>query len=691
MNHTALEGVKVLNMLKPAIAPVFGEQRILDHSQMSELATKLTNGIWTTSSLMKKIALSFSFFHHGALTETAVAMMKPWGAAKVIAKNLIWDCITKGNIPAMNDKEAARDAVKHLVSLGATNDYATADVANLTTKLYQWTKDKNIPVAKQAAKLLDFLNTGSDKLLWDVIHDGYKVASYKKMADEIRRLAKAKGWDELTTESALDEAGQLVNDTYGGLHFDILGFSPRSVRIMRALLLSPDWTLATTRQALSVFGFGKLYKDDSFWASLKGGNPAGKMRAKYGRQFWMTAGIFFYGLMNSLNAYFRAKDEDDEKAKAEEMRKVDPTYKSPYELAYPDGMKWYDYTMLGNSLGQQTHLFTGRYSDGTESYARWGKQFREMPELFFGRDGFSFPGPMIDKLAGKANPLLATSFEFISGHSLSGWENKQMKDKKGVEKDVARLYMLGTKFLPYSVPTQEDKDFMWLDLVMPSTKGFTKGKANSYFEKAILSGDANYVKAVYNACVMNGLNPETHFNVAKAKIEAEAKAEQLAGVEDVGDALKQFDETSDLKERKRLKRYIEQQLGAQDYRAISQAEMVEMAQQVINGEQPEQKNEEKYLMKASSSDLSEDYRMKKAMAGLKSYWTDFNELRKTNPEAAQRMMDEKRKELEGYAITQKCRSSIAHLKSFLGQGKDEEVMENIRKVREEWKKEMDKY
>ena len=68
---------------------------------------------------MKKIALSFSFFHHGALTETAIAMLKPWGAAKVIGKNLIWDVITKGNIPAMNDKEAARDAVKHLVSLGA--------------------------------------------------------------------------------------------------------------------------------------------------------------------------------------------------------------------------------------------------------------------------------------------------------------------------------------------------------------------------------------------------------------------------------------------------------------------------------------------------------------------------------------------------------------------------------------------
>jgi hypothetical protein len=691
MNHTAFDGYKVLSVIKPMIAPVFGDQRILDHGQMGPLANKLTSGIWITSSLMKKIALSFSFFHHGALTETAVAMLKPWNAAKVIAKNLIWDTITKGNIPAMNDREATRDAVQHLVSLGATNDYSTADVQNFTTSIYKFTKDKNVPIAKQAAWLLDFLNTGSDKILWDVIHDGYKIASFKKMADEIRREAQRKKWTEQQLSDALDEAGQLVNDTFGGLHFDILGYSPKSVRIMRALLLSPDWTLATIRQALSPFGYGRLYDDNGFWKQLVKGNPAEQTRKKYGRQFWLTAGIFFYGLMNALNAEFRREDEEEQKRKADEMRETDPEYKSPYELAYPEGMKWYDYTMPGNTLGQQTHLFTGRYSDGTESYARWGKQFRELPELFFGRDGLSFPGPMIDKMAGKANPLLATTFEFISGHSLSGWENQDMKDKKGWQKDAARLYMLSKKFLPYSIPTQEDKDFLWLDLVMPSSKGFTPGKASSYFEKAIKSGDFNYVSAVYNACVMNNLDPEKFFNVAKTKIEAEAKEEQMEGIETVQDAMKAFDATTDLKQRRRLKRYIEQQTGAQDYHAVSQAEMVEKAREVINGEDVKAQNDDAYMNQCTAEDILQDYRLKKTMAGLKQYQDRYKEAQQNDPEAAQRMYSEKQMYLQGYNLTTRYRSAINRLKKTLGQkgGDDKATMEQIRNLRQTWNEQME--
>ena len=692
MNHTALDGYKVLTQIKPMITPVFGDQRIIDPSHLTPLANKLIDGIWATSGLMKKIALSFSFFHHGALTETAIAMLGPARAGKVIAKNLIWDVITKGNIPALNDKEAARDAVKHLVSLGASNDYVTADVNNLTTSLHRFLKDKNVHVAKEAAYVLDFLNKGSDKFLWDTIHDGFKIASFTKMAKEIRTKAEREGWSQEELEKSLDEAGHLVNDTFGGLHFDILGFSPKSVRMMRALLLSPDWTLATIRQALSPLGFGKLYGNEGFWKTITGGENPVKMRKKYGRAFWVTAGIFFYALMNGLNAYFRAKDEDEEKKKADEMRKVDPSYKSPYELAYPDGMKWYDYTMLGNTLGHQTHLFTGRYEDGTETYARWGKQFRELPELFFGRDGFSFPGPMIDKMSGKANPVLATTFEFISGHSLSGWENAQMKDKKGWERDVARLHMLAMKFVPYSMPTQEDKEWYWLDLIMPSSKGFSSGKAIGYFEKGIKSGDMDYIAAVYNACVMNGVNPEQSFNVAKARIEAETKRETLEGVETVQDAMRMFDEATDVKERKRLLRYIEQQTGAQDYQAISQEEMIQQAKDVINGNDVKVEASDYYLEHATGEDVMEDYRMKKTQAGLKKYHQDYTELMMENPAAGQRMLKEKRKFIEGYVMTSKYRNAINKVKKAMKDGRIEanKGMEEIRKIRREYFDNLDK-
>jgi hypothetical protein len=462
--------------------------------------------------------------------------------------------------------------------------------------------------------------------------------------------------------------------------------------MMRALLLSPDWTLATIRQALSPLGFGKLYGNEGFWKTVFAGENPVKMRKKYGRAFWVTAGIFFYALMNGLNAYFRAKDEEDMKQDAEDMRRVDPSYKSPYELAYPDGMKWYDYTMLGNTLGHQTHLFTGRYEDGTETYARWGKQFRELPELFFGRDGFSFPGPMIDKMSGKANPMLATIFEFISGHSLIGWENAQMKDKKGWERDVARVHMVVMKYKPYSIPTQEDKEWYWLDLFMPSSKGFSSGKAIGYFEKGIKSGDMNYIAAVYNACVMNGVNPEQSFNVAKARIEAEAKKETLEGVETVQDAMKLFDEATDVKEKRRLLRYIEQQTGAQDYHAINQEEMVQQAKDVMKGDDVKIEASDFYLERATGEDVMEDYRMKKTQAGLKKYHQDYTELMMENPAAGQRMLKEKRKYIEGYVLTTKYRSAINKIKKAMKEGRIEtnKGMEEIRKMRREYFETLDK-
>ena len=689
MNHTALDGYKVLNVVKPFITPIFGDQKIVDPSHMNPIANKLVDAFWLASGSMKKMVLSFSFFHHGALTETAIAMDRPWGAMKTIAKDLMWDVLVNGNIPAMNDKQAARDAVEHLVSLGATQDYAAADVRNFTTKLAKWAKRQNLAVAKEATQLLDFLNSGSDKLLWDVIHDGFKIASFRKMATEVRAQAEREGWSKEQLENTLDECGQLVNDTYGGLHWDILGFSPKTVRILRALLLSPDWTFATIRQALSPFGVGQLYQQDSFWrrvkdnglgTTLKETTPGG-IRKKYGRQFWLTAMIFFYGVMNALNAYFRVKDEDDEEKKAEEMRQLNPDYRSPYELAYPNGMKWYDYTMAGNALGHQTHLFAGHYSDGTESYVRWGKQFRELPELFFGRDGFSIPGPMIDKISGKVNPLMSTIFTLISGHSLNGFENKDMKNKKGWERDVARLYVLAKAWLPYSVPTQEDKDFMWIDLMMPSSKGMTPYKAIDYFKKAIMSGDSTYVSNVYSSVVLNGLDAAKYLELASRSIEAEAKKNMIEGIETVDDAVNAFDNSEHIKDRKRLVRYIEQQVGAQDFEQVEREEVLNRALDILAGDGVDNKSNDIYVGLMSGEDVLEDYRMKKTIAGLKPYYDDYKSLVTEDADAARRMYNEKKRYIEGYQKAIRYRNAISKLKKTLGKGKDDGVMDKIRDLR----------
>ena len=266
-----------------------------------------------------------------------------------------------------------------------------------------------------------------------------------------------------------------------------------------------------------------------------------------------------------------------------------------------------------------------------------------------------------------------------------------MKDKKGLERDVVRLYLLASKFIPYSVPTQEDKDFYWLDLIMPSSKGFTPGKAINYFEKAIKGGDMNYVSAVYDACVKNGLDPEKYFDVAKARIEATAKANMLEGVETVQDAAKLFDEAKDVKEKKRYLRYMEQQIGAQDYHPIGQEEILQEAKDVISGEPITTKGSEYYLEHATSEDVLEDYRMKKNAAGLKKYYQDYTELVTSQPEAGRRMLEEKRKFIEGYMLTTKTRTAINRVKKAMLNGRIEADagMQEIRRLRREYFERMD--
>jgi hypothetical protein len=83
MNHTALDGYKVLTQIKPMITPVFGDQRIIDPSHLNPLANKLIDGIWATSGLMKKIALSFSFLARSSFCSVILFLMSALYSASV--------------------------------------------------------------------------------------------------------------------------------------------------------------------------------------------------------------------------------------------------------------------------------------------------------------------------------------------------------------------------------------------------------------------------------------------------------------------------------------------------------------------------------------------------------------------------------------------------------------------------------
>lgn len=359
----------------------------------------------TMASLAKKIELSWSGFHAGALSEVYAVQNSiefgPIPTAKYFYKYLINDCIATGESPAYANPEDYRTAARHLVRLGATDDYSTEAVQNFSDNLRNmlvgvrnelWKKGalgkttaavvEPLALVSEAIRLM---NEGSDKLLWTWLHDGLKIATFKMREERtVKRLNKKYGdavgskeyQEELDKE--LDRDGQYVNDMFGGQYWEVINISPKTLRNMRRFLLSPDWLISTQRHFLGLLGYGDIYShsrlgDFRRFASLvKSGDadpnslpglyagllgrgakaiginnkaadiPLNKARLQRARSsllcYALGVGLGYQLVNNALNAIMRKWDEESE---LEKERTIDG-YTSIYKKAYPNGMRWYD-------------------------------------------------------------------------------------------------------------------------------------------------------------------------------------------------------------------------------------------------------------------------------------------------------------------------------------------------------------
>lgn len=705
--------VWVLKDIQRAFSNIFGTMRTKD---IPEWLTKTGKVYDTAAGLAKKIELSFSAFHMGALTEVAMAQMRPDRALKALGEYIIFDCAKAGTIPAYAHPDDFKFAASHLVQLGATQDYAAADVNNVTEKFREMVRElaNSEGLAKKGAgyaatplaAALDYINKGMDKVLWNYLHDGLKIACFKMFAEQIDKRVEKEGLTPEQREQLLDEAGQYVNDSFGGQWFELLNVSPALVKWLRRAFLSPDWLISTQRHFLANFGFGSLYSESGFLNYLRYNadnikrvfgvdvprNENRRFRSKNAKQCYILGVCgFFYVMMNAINAFFRRKDEEKLKEEAEEMRKTNPDYKSPYELAYPDGMKWYDYTMYGNTLSQQTHLFLGRYDDGSEWYARWGKQFREFPELFMGRHGVEFPTPLMERMSGKANPIgryLAYDLPLTVG--MYGYkqprETQEIAEKYG--NTVALLAMTAKKFLPFSVPTQEDKEFKLFDLVMPSQKGFTRWKAVDYFKTYIQAGDMDAIMRTYNAAVMNGVDAEACLKAAISTVKATQRKELQDGVVDLQTAMERFDAAKSAQERKQMKRKIQQYMAAQQYKTFTQEDAREQINAFFNGDQPTDNELNKYVELQTSADVRDEYRLDMIQKQAKKF---VDEVKTAEGDRQRKLEDHYACWLDIYDVIKKSKTRANKLKRKLGKGDDDaEIMKEIREIRTETQQEVDK-
>lgn len=618
----------------------------------------------TLASSAKKLELGFSGFHAGALTEVyMVQNMVEFGPKKAMAnfmKYIFVDTMKNHELPCFANPEDFQEAATHLVKFGATNDYAAADVQNMfdnmrdaMMKVQEKLKDGNgisgtvakasMPL-KVATQMLSLINKGMDVALWDFLHDGLKLATYRMRADKTKERAKKKGWTEEELSRALDEDGQFVNDMFGGQHWDVLGASHRTLRYAGRVLLSPDWNASTTRHFLALTGYGSIWNEATFenfkqyYKRLKHKELIPEDEGRRSRQisallcYGIGFMVFYEGIANGINAAFRALDEEKERKKADEIRKTNPSYKSMYELAYGDeGMKWYDYLMRGNSLGQQSKIFMGRYADGTEMYIRHGKQFREVPEYLFNHKGeLEFPGPMVQRMIGKANPMVRMTLDDINYLSDFQASHADQEIQRKYGKTIGLLYKDALYWAPFLIPSQENKEFKAVDFFFPSSKGFSPWKAQSYFKDFILSGDMEGVVMTYQSCQRNGIDPEAQIKAAIGSVKALESAEMQDGVTSLQEASKRFDAAKSITEKKKMRQKMKKFLSQSEYKAFTQKEALDMVQGYLNGDEDlkeMEKAESKYLMKAKAEDVTEDWRIQNVWNGTMETYQEYQRLK----------------------------------------------------------------
>lgn len=618
----------------------------------------------TLASSAKKLELGFSGFHAGALTEVyMVQNMVEFGPKKAMAnfmKYIFADTAKNHELPCFANPEDFQEAASHLVKFGATNDYAAADVQNMfdnmrdaMMKVQEKLKDGNkisgtvakasMPL-KVATQMLSLINKGMDVALWDYLHDGLKLATYRMRADKTKERAKKKGWTEEELSRALDEDGQFVNDMFGGQHWDVLGASHRTLRYAGRVLLSPDWNASTTRHFLALTGYGSIWNEATFenfkqyYKRLKHKELIPEDEGRRSRQisallcYGIGFMVFYEGIANGINAAFRAMDEEKERKKAEKIRKTNPSYKSMYELAYGDeGMKWYDYLMRGNSLGQQSKIFLGRYEDGTEMYVRHGKQFREVPEYLFNHKGeLEFPGPMVQRMIGKANPMVRMTLDDINYLSDFQASHADQEIQRKYGKTIGLLYKDALYWAPFLIPSQENKEFKAVDFFFPSSKGFSPWKAQSYFKDFILSGDMEGVVMTYQSCQRNGIDPEVQIKAAIGSVKALESAEMSDGVTSLQEASKRFDAAKSITEKKKMRQKMKKFLSQSDYKAFTQKEALDMVQGYLNGDEDlkeMEKAESKYLLKAKAEDVTEDWRIQNVWNGTMETYQEYQRLK----------------------------------------------------------------
>jgi len=316
----------------------------------------------------KQNAVGISLFHHWAISEQVHAIqigtdITGKGIPKALKgtflfdpqfwkglKSGIWEVRKKGSgtvPPVLGLKRGvANDAISHGLNLG------TADAEGAIVKAL---RESTLPILKKPLRFIGNLHYINNRGLWDFYLPGQMINSYETILS--KELARNPNRSEAEIASLKREVTNHLNKVFGTEGLDAMFLSPRTRYWMNFFLFAPVWTFSNFRVVTNGFQTEAGHKLMGRWV---GGAAFA---------WFVTSNLANYALSGWTWGQGPAPDKNGEKR--------------PHFMWDNPGIPQRVLGQYIPGMGEHsTDIFFGYNPNGSESYIRFGRAYRDVPNFF---------------------------------------------------------------------------------------------------------------------------------------------------------------------------------------------------------------------------------------------------------------------------------------------------------------------
>ncbi|MFW9894100.1 MAG: hypothetical protein ACFFFO_17990, partial [Candidatus Thorarchaeota archaeon] len=408
-----------------------------------QFSSRFVRSVEEFNAWSKQAMLSFSLFHHAALTESAQAVLargrnpfRGFVLLKEMDPILEKKVITmphRVGVRLVEEPEFLKDAIGHGLVVGPMSDIPVQRVTRRLMNLEARTR--NIPVVRHLTRAARRFKEGWDKRLWDHYHTGLKGFAYYDLTAELMKKFPKVAPDEIKQKVATH-----LNDAFGGQEWlTKFWLEPKAQQMLHMAMLAPDWTLSN----INIAGKTILAAKDPVMRTLN-------------TRYWRNMIPTLIGSAAAISYGIYAAFGDESKGDKAWMF---------------DNEKGHKFDIDVTPLMRQLPWWKKEAAEGQRYYLHFGKQAREV---------LRWAANPLEAATRKASPAVHVAFEQVTGMETGGFETKfknlDFWDPEGLKE---RAVSIGEKFWPFSFRANN------FAFAAPLRKGMTYWKARKAYESAL--------------------------------------------------------------------------------------------------------------------------------------------------------------------------------------------------------------